>query len=107
MANIPLTGLQQSSKKIAVLQGLRSQTENGYTFSRAKTTKVKYKFSLDYIVSKNDFNTLETFFITNQGSSFNIVWDSVTYTVVFTIDELQYEVLAKDLRRCNITLVEV
>lgn len=107
MSYIPLAGLQQSSKKIAVKQALRSQTEGGYTFSRAKSTKVKYKFSLDFIVTKTEFNTLEAFFIANNGKNFSILFDSITYTVTFTIDELDYEVLAKDLRRLSISLTEV
>lgn len=107
MSFIPLDGLQQSSKKVAMKKALRSETDGGYTFSRALTTKVKYKFTLDFTLTKTQFSTLETFFISNQGANFSLLFDGNTYTVIFNQDELDYSRVAYDIYKLNINLVEV
>lgn len=106
MANYPTAGLQQSSKRVALKESVRSQTEGGYTFSRAKFTGVKYKFTLDHLLTKSEFDSLETFFILNQGKTVSLTFEGNTYNVIFTIDELDYQRLSLDVYKLTVEMVE-
>jgi len=107
MASYPIAGLTQQSKRITQLEAIRSQTEGGYMFSRKKFTKAKYKFELEHLFSESEFDTLNTFFETNQGTSFDLTFKSNNYTVIFGIDELTPDYLSADVVKTKISLVEV
>ena len=107
MAFYPITGLTQQSKRITQFEALRSQSEGGYMFSRKKFTKPKYKFELEHLFNESDFETLNTFFETNQGTSFDLVFKGITYRVIFGIDELSPDHLSGDVVKTKVTLVEV
>lgn len=106
MAFIPTTGLQQSSTRTGIKKSLRSDTDLGYIFTRSQMLP-KQKFNLNFILTNADCNTLETFFYANKGNSFSLVYDGVTYTVIFTSDEFQIKKLSLDLREINLELREI
>lgn len=82
-----------SLKPGSVKPANRQTSSAGYTmsFSRATVKKKVFDFTL-FNLNQTDWETLDTFFDTNQGGSFTIDFsctgDSTTYTVVFDQDEL-------------------
>jgi len=103
---IPIVGLQQSSTRTGVKKSLRSESELGYIFTRTQML-TKQKFTLNYLLSTSDCDTLEAFFYVNKGNSFNLVYDSVTYTVIFITDEFAIRKPSKDYREVSLDLREL
>jgi hypothetical protein len=97
MAFIPLDGLKQSSTRTGIKKSLRSETEKGYIYSRSQMLP-KQKFSLDFLLTTAQSNTLEAFFYANTGSNFNLVYDGVTYTVIFISNEIIKKNKMKNLK---------
>lgn len=106
MSFIPLTGLQQTSTRTGIKKSLRSQTEKGYIYTRGQMLP-KQKFSLNFIFGVSDCNTLETFFYNNVGTIFNLVYDGVTYNVIFISDEFAIKKASLNVREVTLDLREV
>lgn len=106
MAYIPLTGLQQSSTRTGMKKSLRSQTEIGYVYTRSQMIP-KQKFTLNFIFNTSECDTLETFFYNNVGTIFNLIYDGVTYNVIFISDEFSIRKSAYDVREVSLELREV
>ena len=106
MAFIPLTGLSQSSTRTGVKQSLRSQTEKGYIYTRSQMLP-KQKFTLNYLLTSTDCATLETFFYSNVGTIFNLVFDGVTYSVIFISDEFAPKKVSLNMREVSLDCREV
>lgn len=106
MAFIPLDGLSQTSTRTGVKKSLRSETEKGYIYTRSQMLP-RQKFTLNFLLTTTQCNTLETFFYNNVGSSFGLVYDSVTYTVIFLSDEFAIKKLSYDVREVSLECREV
>lgn len=106
MAFYPTAGLQQTSTRTGIKKSLRTETEIGYVFSRSQMLP-KQKFTLEHIFTNSECNTLETFFYANQGSIFNLIYDSVNYDVIFVSDEFSIKKLSYDTRQVSLELREV
>ena len=88
---------------------VRSEFESGAVQARPKWSRSRRVFALSWgAMTANDFGTLETFFLANQGLA--ITWThpltSVVYTVRFRDDALKGEVIRRDRRRVQVTLEE-
>ena len=86
-----LTGLTVKNIKIAN----RKTSAAGYPMSRARATITKKEFTLKYVyVSSADKATVNAFFDTNQGLSFNLdnpdPTDTTIFTVIFGQDSLDW-----------------
>lgn len=106
MSFIPLVGLSQTSTRTGVKQSLRSQTEKGYIYTRSQMLP-KQKFTLSYLLTTTDCNTLETFFYNNVGTIFNLVFDGVTYNCIFISDEFAIKKVSFDMREVSLDCREV
>lgn len=106
MAFIPLDGLQQSSTRTGIKKSLRSETEKGYIYTRSQMLP-KQKFTLNFLLTTAQCNTLETFFYNNVGSSFSLVYDSVTYQVIFLSDEFAIKKVSYDVREVSLECREI
>lgn len=106
MAFIPLDGLKQSSTRTGIKKSLRSETEKGYIYTRSQMLP-KQKFTLSYLLTTTDCNTLETFFYNNVGKIFNLVFDGVTYSVIFISDEFAIKKVSFDMREVSLDCREV
>lgn len=70
---------------------IRTSFEAGYIHSRSAATQMKRVFSIGWKwLLRTEYNTLVTFFDTNQGGTFNFTHpiSSVVYVVGFVNDEL-------------------
>lgn len=106
MSFIPSVGLSQTSTRTGVKQSLRSQTEKGYIYTRSQMLP-KQKFTLNYLLTSTDCATLETFFYNNVGTIFNLVFDSVTYNVIFISDEFAIKKVSLNMREVSLDCREV
>ena len=106
MSFIPLVGLSQTSTRTGIKQSLRSQTEKGYIYTRSQMLP-KQKFTLSYLLTTTDCNTLETFFYNNVGTIFNLVFDGVTYSVIFISDEFAPKKVSLNMREVSLDCREV
>ncbi|MHA1736996.1 MAG: hypothetical protein ACTSWD_00315 [Candidatus Heimdallarchaeota archaeon] len=86
---------QKSCRKV-----LRSDFSAGYVQTRPLWTRTRKKFILKWsAISSADKALLESFFDTHLGASFT--WNSsltdsvIDYTVLFTDDELNFEMICK------------
>lgn len=95
------------------LPAVRTEKDSNYMQMRKKWTKAKKTFTLKWdesvALTEADYAILEAFFIANQGSPFT--WThpttSVTYTVTFYQDELDWSILAPGYRYGQISLREI
>ena len=106
MAFIPLTGLSQSSTRTGIKKSLRSETEKGYIYTRSQMLP-EQKFTLSYLLTTTDCNTLETFFYNNVGKIFNLVFDGVTYNCIFISDEFAPKKVSLNMREVSLDCREV
>jgi hypothetical protein len=106
MSFIPLVGLSQTSTRTGVKQSLRSQTEIGYIYTRSQMLP-KQKFTLNYLLTSTDCATLETFFYNNVGTIFNLVFDGVTYSVIFISDEFAPRKVSLNMREVSLDCREI
>ena len=106
MAFIPLTGLSQSSTRTGIKKSLRSETEKGYIYTRSQMLP-KQKFTLSYLLTTTDCNTLETFFYNNVGTIFNLVFDGITYKCVFISDEFAIKKVSLNMREVSLDCREI
>ncbi len=89
---------------------IRNEFSSGYVQSRPKWTRSRKKFTLNWSsgMSAIEKETLETFFKNNIGNSFD--WtnplDDVTYTVLFSDDNIKFNFAAKGAFTCTINLEE-
>jgi hypothetical protein len=111
MAAFPLTldNYLKSFKTRTVKPSNRQTSSAGYTmsFSRATTSKKAFDFTIGWLTN-TERETLETFFDTNQGTSFTIDFtctgDTTTYTVVFDMDELSFDYIKTFPAEYDLTL---
>lgn len=78
------------------LYAIRTETEGGYGQTRQQFTKARPLYTLEYdTITNEEYETLETFFLENQGTIFSFTHpkEGITYDVMFNMDELT----AKDL----------
>jgi len=82
-------------KSRSVKTANRQTSSAGYpmSFANATVAKEAFKFTL-FNLSNTDRETLQTFFDTNQGTSFTIDFtctgDTTTYTTIFDQDEIEF-----------------
>jgi uncharacterized protein (TIGR02217 family) len=91
---------------------LISQFENGCEQRRAKWSKGKHHFVINYnTLSPTELGTLFTFYEARMGSqeAFTFVdpTTQTSYTCRFEDDNLSYDAFALNVRRVGIKLVEV
>ena len=106
----PTIQLSEKTKKILIKEAIRSESEGGYGRTRAKYTKPRYQFDLDYIaISESDFETIESYFLSNQGMTFSFVYprDSQTYTCMFNQDSIGAEYISSDKVNCKVSLISI
>jgi len=98
------------------LPQVRTQFEGGYVQSRKRATVDKERFAQKWGYSKPetampeaDFQTLKTFFLANQGSSFDWTHPYVgtSHTCRFTADGLKSAIIAPGLRKVDCPIEEV
>ena len=109
MANWPSIAAPNSLTESIIKKAHRSDSELGYIQSRAVWTGSKKSFELGWNgMSTVDKAFLETFFDSNQGSSFT--WThpitSTSYTCLFTGDNLSFEFVAPGYWALTITIEE-
>ena len=106
----PTITISERSKKTVIKEAIRSETEGGYGRTRAKYTKPRYQFDLDYLaISSTDYATLEAYFLANQGLTFSFVYprDSQTYTVMFNQDNFSGDYISSDKVDCKVSLITI
>jgi len=99
--------------EVTMFPALKTQKDAAYVQQRKKWTVPKRTWSLDWddkvSMKEADFQSLLSFFIAKQGSSF--FWThpatNVTYTVMFDQDELETSILYPGYRTVNVKLREV
>lgn len=93
-----------------LLPVIKSETDSPYMQTRKKWTAAKKYWTLEWddkvSLLETDYQTLETFFLANQGSAFT--WThpatSVTYIVFFNQDELDSTIIFPGFRSLTIEL---
>jgi len=96
MATWPIDDKYVSIKENVIKPANRQTSSAGYTmsFSKGSLNKKIFTVKLSYL-SKDEKDTLKTFFDDNQGSSFTLndpdPYSTDTYEVVFDQDELSFE----------------
>jgi hypothetical protein len=87
----PSSGLSGSLYKPQI----KMEFEANYVQTRPAGSRTRRRFNLKWdALTSADFNTLATFFDTNQGGSFTITApppDSTSYTCVFATDEIGFK----------------
>lgn len=100
-------------KEKTLYPAIRTEKEGPYMQSRRKWTSAKKEFTLEWdekvSLTETDYQTLEAFFLANQGYSFT--WThpvtNVVYTVMFNQDDLDWPILIPGYRYGAISLREV
>jgi len=87
----------------------KDEFEAGYVVSRAAATRARKQFRLDWdVIPEADYQTLDAFFIANQGGTFS--WThpetSTVYTVRFVDDYIDFAIIPVNQRRGSLTLEE-
>lgn len=89
---------------------VRIEKEANYVQVRKRTTRDRGRWNLSWkAMSETDYQTLLTFFTTNQGSSFTWVHpkSSVSYTCVFSGDSLVSKIISPTRRSVNLAIEEL
>jgi len=100
-------------KEKTMFPAIRTEKEGPYMQSRPKWTSGKKVFTLQWddkvSLPETDYQTLETFFLANQGASFT--WThpvtSVVYTCMFLQDELDGDMLVPGYRTLSVQFRQV
>lgn len=106
----PTISISEKSKKVTILEAIRTESEGGYGRTRAKYTKPRYQFDLDYIaINATNYTTIEAYFLANQGSTFTFVYprDSQSYTVMFNQDNISCDYISPDKVNCKVSLITI
>lgn len=106
----PTIQLSEKTKKTLIKEAIRTESEGGYGRTRSKYTKPRYQFDLDYIaISESDFETIEAYFLSNQGLTFNFVYprDAQTYVCMFNQDSISAEYISSDKVNCKVSLISI
>ena len=99
----PRIGASEFTKKYNVV---KTNFEANYLQVRKATTRARMMFTLDYSdITKDEFNTLQTFFDNNIGTIFNYVHteDGLTYQVTFGQDSINMK--PKSLYTCDTQII--
>lgn len=101
----PLNGVKEST----VGKIVKAEFDGNYSQQRLKTTRFRKNFEMDYLINASEFSTLDNFFQSSLGSSFDFTHPttSTVYTVRFAEETLQVTYLTDDLIKVNIKLEEV
>jgi hypothetical protein len=111
MADFPSIATAQVGTTEAVyLPQVRTEFEGGYVQSRKSTTRARKRWNLYWnALSEADYQTLEAFFIANQGGSFN--WThpitSTVHVCRFSGDTLPGDPIIPGYRRVELPIEEV
>lgn len=100
---------QETSKEL-IFEAIRTESEGGYGRTRAKYTKPRYQFDLVYkAISQTDYQTLEDYFLANQGKTFDYIYprDAQTYTCMFNQDKFGGQHVAYDKLNCKVSLITI
>jgi hypothetical protein len=93
MPTYPTTPIPSvGTKDATVIPIIKSEAEGNYIRVRRRATRKRETLELKYSkMTYEDYDTLRTFFIENQGTAFTFVHpvSSAEYTVVFTMDKLE------------------
>lgn len=89
---------------------VRTEFEGNYVQSRPRSTRAVHRWSLKWsALLESEFQTLKTFFDTNQGTSFT--WThpltSVSYSCRFSTDTLTSRIVVNDYREVECSIEEV
>lgn len=99
-----------NSTRAKRLPSIRTESEGGYGQTRKQFTKMRpmYKLNFDNI-SRAEYNTLETFFLANQGTIFTFTHpiELVAYDVMFNQDEIEATDTDFGLCKTSIELIGV
>lgn len=93
MAVYPISYIGTGSTVEIIKPINRAEFENNTVATRLRTTKKRYLFELTYSnMTFADFETLNTFFDTYQGTTFEFTnpITNVTHNVKFGMDRLKY-----------------
>lgn len=94
-----------NSTRAKRLPSIRTESEGGYGQTRKQFTKMRPRYKLNFDnISHAEYNTLEAFFLANQGTIFTFTHpiELVSYDVMFNQDEIE----ANDFEygRCNTSI---
>jgi hypothetical protein len=88
---------------------IRTEFEGNYVQSRAKSTRARNRWALHWLyMTEAEFQTLKTFFNTNQGLSFTWVHPvtSVSYSCFFSVDSLKSKININGYREVDVMIEE-
>ncbi|MFH1982719.1 MAG: hypothetical protein ABIL58_12820 [Pseudomonadota bacterium] len=109
MDNFPSIATPSDIKEQAYKAQLRTEFESGTTQTRAKTTRGREKYQVEWErLSEADYQTLKAFFYSHIGLSF--IWthpiELVTHTVIFSEDTLESLYAGPGYRSLSLPLEE-
>lgn len=111
MATFPTNIIPQlGTKDDTYLPVIRVESERGYPKTRRLNTKSRFKSELMFnAITLTEFNTLETFFIANQGIPFTYIHPitAVSYDCTFMQDSLTKRFITPDIVSTKIMIEEV
>jgi len=89
---------------------VRTETDSNYILTRPRATRSRGRWKLSWdTMTEADYQTLKTFFIANQGSSFT--WThpitGSSYTCVFQENSLQSSAVFNGFRSVSCAIEEV
>ncbi|MFA5208638.1 hypothetical protein [Shewanella sp.] len=89
---------------------VRTEKEANYVQTRKRATRDRGSWDLSWkAMSETDYQTLLTFFLANQGTSFTWVHPktAVSYTCVFSTDGLQSKIISPTRRSVEVAIEEI
>ena len=89
---------------------IRTESEGNYGMTRSRSTRSRAYFTLEYVITKEDYKILEAFFLEYQGQIFDFVYPDEplkTYKVMFAMDEISAPGISKSACKTTINLIEV
>lgn len=109
MASWPSISTPAKVNEAIVKVAHRSSSEAGYVHTRAKWTSNKRTFSLAWnVMTSANKATLETFFDTNQGTTFS--WThpdtDASHTCLFSDDSIQFKSISNGLWSVTVSIEE-
>lgn len=96
-------------KETIIGKTVKTSFDNNYVQQRLKTTRIRRRFELNYMLNFEEYEVYENFFISALGQSFDITNPLTlnTYTVFFASDTLDIQYIHNNLIKISVTLEEV
>lgn len=89
---------------------VKSESEGNYVHTRPRTSRARGRWPLRWpAMTEADYQTLLAFFTANQGSSFTWTHPKslVSYTCVFSTDNLTSKIIAHNRREVAVNIEEL